>query len=72
MDTILSTDASALIVVERKALHKIYGLVRVVDNILIRSNRELYELVNDMAFVQRIVTKMETLCHRLKLKKNDK
>ena len=46
--TLLSTDAAALRIFERKVLRKIFGPVRVGDDFRIRSNRELYELLNDI------------------------
>ena len=51
---LLSTDAAALRVFERKVLRKIFGLVRVGDDFRIRFNSELYELLNDIDIVQRI------------------
>ena len=45
---LLSTDAAALRVFERKVLLKIFGPVRVGDDFCIRFNSELYELLNDM------------------------
>ena len=50
--TLLSTDAAALKVFERKVQRKIFGPVR--DDFRIRFNSELYELLNDMDVVQRI------------------
>ena len=47
----ISTDAAALRVFERKVLRKIFGW-RVGDDFRIRSNSELYELLNDMDVVQ--------------------
>ena len=44
----LSTDAAALRVFERKVLHKIFGSVRIGDDFRVRSNSELYELLNDI------------------------
>ena len=52
--TLLSTDAAAFRVMERKVLRKIFGLMRVSDNFRIRFNSELYELLNDLDLVQRI------------------
>ena len=52
--TLLSTDAAALRVFERKILRKIFGPVRVGDNCHIRFNSELYELLNDTDVVQHI------------------
>ena len=52
--TLLSTDAAALRVFERKVLRKIFGPVRVGDDFRIRFNRELYELLNDIDVVYRI------------------
>ena len=39
---------------ERKVLRKIFGTERVVDDYRIRTNRELYELFNDMDVAKRI------------------
>ena len=50
--TVLSTDAVALRVFERKVLSKIFGSVLVGDDFRIRFNNELYELLNDIDFVQ--------------------
>ena len=50
--TLLSTDAAALRVFERKVLRKIFGAVRVGDDFRIRFNSELYELLNDMDVVR--------------------
>ena len=52
--TLLSTDAVALRVFERKVLRKTFGPVRVGDDYRIRFNSELYELLNDIDVVQRI------------------
>ena len=52
--TLLSTDAAALGVCERKVLRKMFDPVRVGDDFRIRFNSELYELLNDMDVVQRI------------------
>ena len=49
-----NTDAAALEVFERKVLRKILGAVRVGDDYRIRTNRELYELFNDMDVAKRI------------------
>ena len=46
---ILSTDATALKVFEKKAVRQIFGPVRVGDDFRIRFNSELYELLNDIA-----------------------
>ena len=51
--TPLSTDAAALMVNERKVLRKIFGPVRVCDDIRNRSNIELYEFLNDIDVAQR-------------------
>ena len=48
------TDTAALGVFERKVLRKIFGPVRVGDDYHIRTNRELYELFNDMDVAKRI------------------
>ena len=52
--TLLSTDAAALRLFERKVLSKIFSPVRVDDDLRIRFNSELYELLNNMDVVQRI------------------
>ena len=52
--TLLSTDAAALKVFERKVLRKTFGPVRVGDDYRIRFNSELYELLKDIDVVQRI------------------
>ena len=52
--TLLSTDATALRVFERKVLRKIFGPVRVGNDFRIRFNSELYELLDDIDVVQRI------------------
>ena len=51
---LLSTDAAVLRAFERKVLLKILGLVRVDDDFRMRSNSELYGLLNDIDVVQRI------------------
>ena len=51
---LLSTDAAALGVFERKVLSKIFGPVLVGNDFRIRFNSKLYELLNDMNVVQRI------------------
>ena len=58
--TLLSTDAAALVVFERKVLRKIFCAVRVGDDFRIRFNCELYELLNDIDVVQRI--NIQRLC----------
>ena len=52
--TLLSTDAAALRVLERKVLHKIFVPVRIGDHFRIQSSRELYELLNDIDVLKRI------------------
>ena len=52
--TLLSTDAAALRIFERKVLRMTFGSVRVSDDFRIRFNSELYELLNDIDVVQRI------------------
>ena len=44
--TLLSTDAAALRVFERKVLRKIFGSVRFGDDFGIGSSNELYEILN--------------------------
>ena len=46
--TLASTNAAALRVLERKVLRKIFSPVRVGNDNRIRTNRELYELFNNM------------------------
>ena len=58
--TLLSTDAVALRAFERKLLCKIFAAVRVADEYRIWCNSELYELLNNMDFVQRI--NIQRLC----------
>ena len=48
-----STDAAALGVFQKKVLRKIFGSIRVGDDYRIRTNRELYELFNDMDVAKR-------------------
>ena len=52
--TLLSTDAVALRVFERKVLRKIFGPVRIGHHFRIQSIRELYELLNDIDVLKRI------------------
>ena len=62
--TLLSTDAAALRVFERKVLHKIFGPVRVGNDFRNRFNSELYELLNDIDVVQRInIQRLRWLVH---------
>ena len=49
-----NTGAAALGLFERKVLRKIFGPVRVGDDYRIRTNRELYELFNNMDVAKRI------------------
>ena len=66
--TLLSTDAAALRVFERKVLRKIFGLVRVGDDFRIRFNSELYELLKDMDVVQRInIQRLRWLGHVVRM-----
>ena len=58
--TLLSTDAAVLKVFKRKVLCKIFGPVRVGDDFRIRSNSELYELLNDIHVVLR--SNIQRLC----------
>ena len=52
--TLLSSDAASLRVFVRKILHKIYSLVRVDDDLCMRSNIEMYEVLSDIGVGQRI------------------
>ena len=52
--TLSSIDAAALGEFERKVLLKIFCPLRVGDDYRIRTNRELYELFNDMDVAKRI------------------
>ena len=52
--TLLSANAAALRVFERKVIRKMFDTVRVGNDFRIRSNSELYELLNDIDVVQRI------------------
>ena len=49
-----NTDAAVLRVFGRKVQRKIFGLVRVDDDFLIRSKNELYDLLNDICVEQNI------------------
>ena len=51
---LLSTDTVPVRVFERKLLRKILGPVQSGDDFRIRSNSELYELLNDIEILQRI------------------
>ena len=64
--TLLSTDAAALRVFERKVLRKILGPKRVGDDFRILFNSELYELLNDMDVLQRL----RWLGHVVRMKEN--
>ena len=69
--TLLSTDATALRIFERKVLRKIFGPVRVGDDFRIRFNSELYELPNDMDVVQRInIQRLRWLGHVVRLEED--
>ena len=69
--TVLSTDAAALRVFERKVLRKIFGPVRVGDDFRIRYNSELYELLNDMDVVQRInIQRLRWLGHVVRMEED--
>ena len=71
MDILLSTDAAALRVFERKVLRKIFGPVRVVDDFRIRFNSELYELLNDMDVGQRInIQRLRWLGHVVRMEED--
>lgn len=50
----MCSDAATMGAFERKVLQKIIALVRVDDNFHIRTNTELYDLLNDMDIVQHI------------------
>ena len=69
--TLLSTDAAALRVFERKVLRKSFGSVRVGDDFRIRFNSELYEVPNDMGVVQRInIHRLRWLGHAVRMEEN--
>lgn len=51
---LLRSNAAALGVFDRKTLHKIFSSIRVGDVFSITTNKELYDLLNDMHAVQRI------------------
>ena len=69
--TLLSTDAAVLRVFERKNLRKIFGPVRVVDDFRIRFNSELYKLLNDIDFVQRInIQRLRWLGHVVRMEED--
>ena len=53
---LLSTDVAARRVLDRKALRKIFVPVRVGDDFRIQSNSELYELLNNMDVMQRLIS----------------
>ena len=57
MRSSLSTYAAAFRVFEKKALGRIFSSVRVGDDFRIRFYSELYKLLNNMDFVQRIYIK---------------
>ena len=66
--TLLSTNAAALRVFERKVLRKIFSPVRVGDDFRIRFNSELYELLNDMDVGQRInIQRLRWLGHVVRM-----
>ena len=67
--TLLSTDAAALRVFERKVvLRKIFKPRRVGDDFRIRFNSELYELFNYMDVVQRInIQRLSWLGHVVRM-----
>ena len=70
--TLLSSDATALRVFERKVQHKIFGPVRVGDDLRIRFNTELYELLNDLDVVQRInIQRLCLLGHVVHMEEDD-
>ena len=69
--TLLSTDAAALRVFERKVLRNIFGQVRVDDDFRIRFNSKVYELLNDLDVVQRInIQRLRWLGHVVRMEKN--
>ena len=69
--TLLSTNAAALRVFERKILLKIFGPVRVDDDFRIRFNSELYVLLNDIDVVQRInIQRLRWLGHGLRMEED--
>ena len=67
--TLLSTDALAFRAFERKVLLKIFGPVRVGDDL--RINSELYELLNDIDVVQRInIQRLHWLGHVVRMEED--
>lgn len=64
-------DAAALGVFERKVLRRIFGPLRVGDDYRIRTNRELYELYEDVDIVKRITTqRLRWLGHVVRMDEN--
>ena len=70
--TLLSIDAAALKVFERKVLGKIFGPVGVDDDFCIRFNSELYELLVDIDVIQRInIQQLRWFGHHVHMEKDD-
>ena len=70
---LLGTDAAALRVFDRGVVRSSVGddFVRVGDNFRIRSNSELYELLNDIDVVQRVnIQRMRWLGHAVRIKED--
>ena len=69
--TLLSTDAAALRVFERKVLRKIFDPVQVGDDFRMRFNSELYELLNNIHVVQRInIKRLRWLGHVVRMEED--
>ena len=69
--TLLSPDAAALRVFERKVLRKIFCPVRVGNDFRIRFNSVLYELLNDIDVVQRInIQRLRWLGHVVRMEED--
>ena len=69
--TLLSTNAAAMRVFERKVLRKIFISVRVAADFCIRFNSEQYELLNAIDVVQRInIQRLRWLGHVVRMEEN--
>ena len=70
-DNFASLYCSDLKVFQRKVIGKIFGPVCVGDDFRIRHNSELYELLNDMAVVQRInIQRLRWLGHVIRMEED--
>ena len=69
---LLSTDATALKVFERKVVRKNFGPVPVADDFRNWFSSERYELPNDINVVQHInIQQQYWLCHVVRIEKDD-